>query len=149
MEMWVQAASILALVSFSALCVYGILLLKELRGGVHLVRDIAQSSEKLPKELQEIRGVLIGTLKNIEETTSHSARIMEQLNKDLHSTDGIFAEIDALAKQLRKLREYLQTGIMKPLGNIAMTVSALSKGSEAFSEALRKPPVRTREQPPT
>jgi hypothetical protein len=89
--------------------------------------------------LKELRVRLLGTLQNLEETTKNSALITQKINDDIHSSGGIFAEIEALAGQLRKLREFLQTGIIQPLGSIAVTVSALSKGSEAFSEALRKP----------
>ncbi|MFY7999807.1 MAG: hypothetical protein ACOVSW_14510 [Candidatus Kapaibacteriota bacterium] len=139
MELWLQAAISLALLSFSALCIYAILTLKDVRGTLRLVQTISQSLEKLPQELKELRVRLLGTLQNLEETTKNSALITQKINDDIHSSGGIFAEIEALAGQLRKLREFLQTGIIQPLGSIAVTVSALSKGSEAFSEALRKP----------
>jgi hypothetical protein len=90
-------------------------------------------------EMKEVRMRLLGTLKNLEETSKNTALITQKIHNDLDSADGIFAEIEALTRQIRRAREYMQTGIIQPLGNIAMTISALSKGSEAFVETLRKP----------
>ncbi|MCU0427159.1 MAG: hypothetical protein MUF71_16195 [Candidatus Kapabacteria bacterium] len=139
MEIWVQAATILALLSFALLCLYAIGTLKDVRRILGLVQNIETSLEKLPSELKEVRMRLLGTLKNMEDTTKNVAQISQKINDDMQSSTGIFAEIDALTRQLQRLREYLQTGIIQPLGNIAITISALSKGTEAFSETLRKP----------
>lgn len=139
MEIWVQTASMLALLSFSALCIYAVVTLKDVRRTLRLVQNIETSLEKLPSELKEFRGRLLGTLKNMEDTTRNVAQISQKINDDMQSSSGIFAEIEALTKQIQRLREYLQTGIVQPLGNLAITISALSKGAEVFSDTLRKP----------
>lgn len=139
MELWVQVATVIALLSFAALCLYGIFTLKDIRGSLVLVQNIGKSLEQLPAEMKEIRLRLLGTLKNLEETSKNAAMITHKIHNDLDSTDGIFAEIEALTRQIRKVREYIQTGVLQPLGSIAITLSALGKGSEAFVETLRKP----------
>jgi hypothetical protein len=139
MELWVQIATVIALLSFAALCLYGVVTLKDVRRSIALVQGIVQSLEQLPMEMKEVRMRLLGTLKNLEETSKNTALITQKIHNDLDSADGIFAEIEALTRQIRRAREYMQTGIIQPLGNIAITISALSKGSEAFVETLRKP----------
>lgn len=146
MELWTQVATVIALLSFAALCLYGIVTLKDLRGSLALVQNIAKSLEQLPEEMKEIRVRLLGTLKNLEDTSKNGALITQKIHDDLHSSGGIFAETEALARQIRKVREYLQTGIIQPLGSIAITLSALSKGSEAFAQTFRKP---RGEEPPS
>jgi hypothetical protein len=63
---------------------------------------------------------------------------MQKLQTDMNSSEGIFAEIDALTKQLRRLREHLQNGIIQPIAQISATISALSKGTSVFMETMKR-----------
>lgn len=135
MEVWKELAHIFASVSLGALCIYGIITLRDFRKGMNA---FSQTIEHLPHELAEVRARTLGMLKNFEDVSKNVALITQKLQTDMNSSEGIFAEIDALTKQIRHLREYLQTGIIKPLAQISATITAFSKGSQVFMETLKK-----------
>jgi uncharacterized protein YoxC len=138
MELWVQIASVVALLSFSALCWYALAVLSDVRKTLGLTRSLQESLQNLPREMQDLRGHIAGTLENVEDASRYTASITQKINEDMRSSVGIFGEIEALSRQIRQMREYLQIGILQPLGKIAVTVRALSKASETFMESLRR-----------
>jgi uncharacterized protein YoxC len=135
MEIWTEISNIFASLSLGALCIYAIITLRDLRLGM---KSFSQSMEQLPQELKEIRGRTLGTLKNFEEVSKNIALVTQKLQTDMNSSEGIFAEIDALTKQLHSLREYLQNGIIQPVAKISATISAFSKGTGVFMETMKR-----------
>lgn len=135
MEVWKELATIFASVSLGALCIYGIITLRDLRKNMNA---FSQTMEQLPEELKEVRARSLAMLKNFEEVSKNAALISQKLQTDMTSSEGIFAEIDALTKQLRRLREHLQHGIVQPIAQLSITISALSKGTSAFMETMKR-----------
>jgi uncharacterized protein YoxC len=135
MDIWTGLAHIFASISLGALCIYAIITLRDVRRGM---KAFSQTMEQLPQELKEIRGRTLGMLKNFEDISKNAALVMQKLQTDMNSSEGIFAEIDALTKQLRRLREHLQNGIIQPIAQISATISALSKGTSVFMETMKR-----------
>lgn len=102
------------------------------------MKAFSQTMEQLPPELKEIRSRTLVVLKNFEDISKNAALITQKLQTDMNSSEGIFAEIDALTKQLRRLREYLQHGIIQPVAQISATISAFNKGTSAFMETMKR-----------
>ncbi|MCS6807486.1 MAG: hypothetical protein RML40_02240, partial [Bacteroidota bacterium] len=138
MEVWIQLSLILALTSFSALCLYAIATLQRLRRALRSIQSLEQALNGVPANIREAERRIAGILDNLESLTRAAALLMQQLHQDMQFSTGIFGEVEALSLQLRRLREFLQTGIVEPLGTIARTVRALGKASQAFNESLRK-----------
>jgi uncharacterized protein YoxC len=135
MELWKELANIFASVSLGALCIYGIITLRDVRKNMNA---FSQTLEQLPEELKEIRGRTLAMLKNFEEVSKNAALMSQKLQTDMNSSEGIFAEIEALTRQLRILREHLQNGIVKPVAQLSITISAMSKGANAFMETMKR-----------
>ncbi len=134
MDVLKELAQIFAAISLGALCIYGIVTLRDVRKGM---KAFSETTQHLPKEIAEIRTRILGMLKNFEDISRDIALMTNKLQSDMNSSEGIFGEIEALTQQLRRLRIHLQTGIIQPLVQVSATISALSKGTEVFMATLR------------
>jgi uncharacterized protein YoxC len=138
MELWVQIATICALLSLAALCLYVVLLLRDVRGTVRTL-----SSLITPAEMDGTRERIAAVLKNLEEMSHNAAIMTGQLREGLEASGSIFTELQALSQQIRNVRSYVHQSIIKPIGNLSLLFSALTKGGTAFFERMNYPRQQT------
>jgi len=148
MELWVSIAACCALVAVTALCVYALVVLRSVRlvlDEVHgQLRVLNQMLITLPHELKEVRQRVVGILIHAEEAAKHGqeaakygALITEKIHRDMSQSGGIFAEVEALRLQLRRLRLFVEANVTEPLQRIASLIAAVSSAATAFLQTLQ------------
>jgi hypothetical protein len=148
MEFWVSIAACCALAAITAVCLYALVVLRSVRlvlDEVHgQLRTLGQMLTTLPYELKELRQHVLGMLVHAEEAAKHGqeaakygALITEKIHRDMSQSGGIFAEVEALRVQLRRLRLFVEANITEPLQRIASLIAAVSSAATAFLQTLQ------------
>jgi uncharacterized protein YoxC len=150
MQTVVDIATVIALCSVSALCLYAIAALKDVREALKELREQFQTLNRtlaaLPADFKDIRQQISRILGHVEDATRHSALITQKLNDDVQGSTGVFAEVEALRLQLKRLRDFIETNIIRPAQQIATFIAATTQGAMAFMQTLQQRPTHTPEQ---
>jgi uncharacterized protein YoxC len=151
MQTVIDIATITALFSAAALCLYGIATLRDVRGVVKELQGQLQMLNRafstLPSDFKEISQQCIRIIGHIEQTTSRLAELTQSLHQDAQQSGGIFAEVEALRQQLRRMREFVELNILQPAQQIATFITAAAQGLAAFLHTLQKQPERRSSTP--
>ncbi len=140
MELVVSVSTVVALLSFSALCLYAIAMLRDLRTLAQTLQQQLQGLQQLlsilPSTLQSVQTRLLSTIHYVEESAKNTARLTAQLHEQMQGASGIFHEVEALKLQIRRVRTFVDDNILSPAQSIASFLSALIKGLTVFLQAL-------------
>jgi hypothetical protein len=142
LELIVRIATVLALLSVSALCLYAIVALRAVRsltGELQAqIASVGALLKTLPSELQELHQRLLAIAVHIEETSKNTANITQKLSTDLQGLNGLFGDIQALRLQIREFRVLVGENVVAPLRQLSTLVSAAVQGVTAFLQSLQR-----------
>jgi uncharacterized protein YoxC len=126
-ELALDLAQIIALLSLSALCIYMILVLLRLR-------DVVTNLEK---DVKEITTRAIPVLENMEYITTRVKSITDNIDDQVAAVRESIGSIKAIADNVVDLERRVQERIEGPILEAVGFVSALFKGVRTFFDRVR------------
>lgn len=128
MDLYVDIASLTALIVFIILAIYAISSLSKVNS---LLVDLKPKIEKSLDGLEELKDKSIESMTNADETSKNFASLAKTVENQVEEIEGII-------KPYKQLANDVYSKVYRPINNSAVIVSAINKAVSTFTERLRR-----------
>ena len=128
MELVLQIAGVIALLTFSAVCIKAITFFKE---ASEFIKDASVSLDKMDKTLEIVKDAIIPALKNIEDSRNHIVSLTSSIEKQI-------SVVSQVADPLVDMIQNLYVKISQPIEYVGHLFTGVTKALDKFRSIVSK-----------
>ncbi len=136
MAQFIDAATLVALLTVTVFLIYFLFVLRDIRILAHEGKALA---EKLRHTLDRLQPTVEETLSQAQQFFRRSDELIDRIEKDLVQMEEVFEETRRIQKSLQELNTVLQKNIISPIREIGLLINAATKAAKAFFQFLFRP----------